>query len=87
MKKLIVICSILLAGCYIQTPAKILKHPSLYGVPIIIDTQWDGNYPVREWIFKAEYGQEFTDFQNRVWRIEKDPFDTNIVVFIHDVLR
>ena len=38
MKKLLVICSILLAGCYIQTPAKILKHPSLYGVPIIIDT-------------------------------------------------
>ena len=41
-----------------------------------------------KWIFKAEYGQEFTDFQNRVWRIEKDPFDTNSVIFnVTDVLR
>ena len=87
MKKLLVVCLILLiGGCYVQSPAKILKHPSLYSIPLIVDTDWDGELPVRTWVFKTEYGTEIVDFQGRVWRIERDPFDTNSVMIIHDIL-
>ena len=86
MKKIIAICSLILAGCYNQTPAKIIKHPSLYGVPVVVDTKWDGNYPVQNWMFKARFGEEFTDFQGRVFKIEKDPYDTNSFIFTTKVL-
>ena len=87
MKKLLIICSLLFMGCYNKTPSKILKHPSLYGVPIVLDTKWDGNYPVQSWVMIVDYDTEFTDFQGRVWHIERDPFDTNRVVFVVDVLK
>ena len=87
MKKLLVVCLILLiGGCYVPSQAKILKHPSLYSIPLIVDTDWDGELPVRTWVFKTEYGTEIVDFQGRVWRIERDPFDTNSVMIIHDIL-
>ena len=87
MKKLLIICSLLFMGCYNKTPAKILKHPSLYGVPIVLDTKWDGNHPVQNWVMEVEFDTEFTDFQGRVWRLERDPSDENKVLFIVDVLK
>lgn len=87
MKKLLIVCSILFSGCYNQTPAKIIKNPSMWGVPIIVDTQWDGEYPVREWVLPVKFNEEFVDIQNRVWWIEKNPKDSNSVIIKVDVLK
>ena len=87
MKRVIAICSVLLIGCYNQTPAKIIKNPSMWGVPIIVDTQWDGKYPVRQWELPVKFGEEFVDIQNRVWWIEENPQDSNSVIIKVDVLK
>lgn len=87
MKKVIAICSVLLIGCYNQTPAKIIKNPSMWGVPIVVDTQWDGEYPVRQWELPVKFGEEFVDIQNRVWWIEENPQDSNSVIIKVDVLK
>lgn len=61
MKQFIAFISIILVGCVSSVPSKLYEKPERYRCELIIDTEWDQQYPVTTFQHVLKIGEVYED--------------------------